>query len=112
MGDAQKSYKKLMCEEWSEYPGTANDREKTDEAVNFLGFVLVKAVSLSPSPIPVLSLRSRKSVLFFFFFQFIDLKERIYSGQPDKVCSLAPFSTVGAWLKSIPGPDILTISIP
>lgn len=45
MGDAQKSYKKLMCEEWNTLE-LQMIKKKKDKAVNFLGFVLVKAVFL------------------------------------------------------------------
>lgn len=44
MGDAQKSYKKLMCEEWN--TPELQMIKKKNKAVNFLGFVLVKAVFL------------------------------------------------------------------
>lgn len=46
MGDAQKSYKKLMCEEWNTPELQMIKKKKKDKAVNFLGFVLVKAVFL------------------------------------------------------------------
>lgn len=72
---------KMICEEWSEYPGAATDWEKMKEAVIFLSVLLVTVLYFPLN----FYVKSEKDLICYMFFQIIGLKERIFSRQTDKV---------------------------